>query len=280
MKSRKRAAALALLGAVTLPGIHRIYLGQPRWGWVYLLLAWKLPVSRIASAAEGLWYLFLEDAAFDAGFNPVGLDLPEEGAIADPGFHPFRRTRAEPTPAKISAVATALRDLEQLRQTGLITEGEFEQQRRALLAAPGAQLKPLKQPLDANQASVEDWLRLPDLSIHQARRLTELSQQGVQFHSLEDLAAALNLAPGQLQPWADRVQFCYYEPQDGAMPVLLDPNQASREQLEGLPGMTPERVQAWIQQRQQSPFQSLPDLSQRLRLPGEMTQVLMHYLKV
>jgi DNA uptake protein ComE-like DNA-binding protein len=47
--------------------------------------------------------------------------------------------------------------------------------------------------IDVNQAGVDDWLRLPGLSIHQARSLTALTQSGVQLHCLEDLAAALNL---------------------------------------------------------------------------------------
>jgi len=55
-------------------------------------------------------------------------------------------------------------------------------QRRIAVAALGIQI-------DVNQASV-DWLRLPGLSIHQAR--VELCRSGVQFYCLEDIAAALN----------------------------------------------------------------------------------------
>lgn len=35
--------------------------------------------------------------------------------------------------------------------------------------------------LDVNQASVDDWLRLPGLSIHQARLLVTLNQSGCSF---------------------------------------------------------------------------------------------------
>ena len=49
--------------------------------------------------------------------------------------------------------------------------------------------------IDANQATVDDWLRLPGLSIHQARTLVRLSQNGVVFYALDDVAAALGLAP-------------------------------------------------------------------------------------
>lgn len=46
--------------------------------------------------------------------------------------------------------------------------------------------------IDVNQASVDDWLRLPGLSIHQARQLVQLTQNGVQFYAIEDIAAALS----------------------------------------------------------------------------------------
>ncbi len=125
MKSRKLAAGLALLGVVTLPGIHRFYLGQSRWGLVYLLLAWKTPLSRIASGIEALWYLFLDDDEFEHTFNaPNSLVTVKE-----------ERDQDQPSldPAKVEQVANAVREMENLRQEGLITEAEFEQKRRKLL---------------------------------------------------------------------------------------------------------------------------------------------------
>lgn len=123
MKSRKLAAGLALLGVVTLPGLHRFYLGQSRWGLAYLLLAWKTPISRIASGVEALWYLFLDDAEFDLAFNsPDAL-----AAVAEAKIKPNL------DPAKVEQVVRAVREIENLRQEGLITETEFEQKRRKLL---------------------------------------------------------------------------------------------------------------------------------------------------
>lgn len=123
MKSRKLAAGLALLGVVTLPGLHRFYLGQSRWGLAYLLLAWKTPISRIASGVEALWYLFLDDAEFDLTFNsPDAL-----AAVAEAKIKPNL------DPAKVEQVVRAVREIENLRQEGLITETEFEQKRRKLL---------------------------------------------------------------------------------------------------------------------------------------------------
>ena len=65
--------------------------------------------------------------------------------------------------------------------------------------------------IDVNQASVDDWLRLPGLSIHQARTLVSLNQTGVLFHCLEDVAHALKVPLPRLQPLAPILQFCYYE---------------------------------------------------------------------
>src|SRR4028119_2001991 len=54
--------------------------------------------------------------------------------------------------------------------------------------------------IDVNQASVDDWLRLPGISIHQARSLVELSVAGVPFYSIEDIAAALSMPAQRLKP--------------------------------------------------------------------------------
>ena len=49
-KNRRVAVALALLGTVTpIAGLHKLYLGQPVWGLIYILL-WSTPISRIAAA--------------------------------------------------------------------------------------------------------------------------------------------------------------------------------------------------------------------------------------
>ena len=109
VKDRKIAAALAFAG-ILLPGLHKFYLGQPRWGLAYLLLS-GTPISKIASVLEGLWYLFHDREEFEQQFG----------------------ASSELRPAQVSQVAEALRQLEQLRQDGLISEYEFEQKRRHLV---------------------------------------------------------------------------------------------------------------------------------------------------
>ncbi len=121
-KNRKLAIFLALIGSIlALPfpiaGIHKIYLGQPLWGIIYLLL-WQTPIPRIACAIDAVWYLIQDN-------DRLAAYLPKTGTPAT----------AIPTldPEKVNAIATALRELERLRGEGLISEYEFEQKRRQLL---------------------------------------------------------------------------------------------------------------------------------------------------
>lgn len=119
-KSRKIAAVLALTGTlIPIAGLHKFYLGQPVWGLVYLLLSWT-PIPHAASAMEGVWYLLQDECEFDSNFN--GEELP-------------RQTYSPAIAAKnnVSAMAEALRQLDCLREDGLISEYEFEQKRRQML---------------------------------------------------------------------------------------------------------------------------------------------------
>jgi hypothetical protein len=120
-RRRSIAVALAWLGVV-LPfgsGIHKFYLGQPGWGIAYLLLSWT-PIPRIACAFEGAWLLGRPPEFF--GAEPK--DLPSKPA-------------APIDPSQVNALGVALRELDGLRQEGLISEAEFEQKRRQLLERVG-----------------------------------------------------------------------------------------------------------------------------------------------
>jgi TM2 domain-containing membrane protein YozV len=122
-KDRRVAAGLALAG-ILLPGLHKFYLGQPRWGLIYLVLGWSTPISisKLASVAEGLWYLFQEREEFDYRFNAGQNPSAEVGTVT-----------AQADRAPVALLADAIRQLEQLRQDGLISEYEFEQKRRKLM---------------------------------------------------------------------------------------------------------------------------------------------------
>ncbi|MEL6496793.1 MAG: SHOCT domain-containing protein [Cyanobacteria bacterium J06623_7] len=115
-KERRFAIALALLGTVTpVAGLHKLYLGQPIWGLVYILL-WSTPIARIASAIDAVWYVVQDREQFERQFNGSsqhGLNLNNS--------------------PQVTAIAEAMRELDRLREDGLVTEYEFEQKRRQLL---------------------------------------------------------------------------------------------------------------------------------------------------
>lgn len=81
-----------------------------------MLLSWT-PIPHVASAMELVWYLVQDEDEFGRNFT-LG-----EKRTATPGIDP----------TQVSAIAEALRQLEQLRQDGLISEYEFEQKRRQWL---------------------------------------------------------------------------------------------------------------------------------------------------
>lgn len=135
--------------------------------------------------------------------------------------------------------------------------------------------------IDVNQASVDDWLRLPGLSIHQARSLVALSQSGVQFHSLEDVAAALSVPVQRLQPIAPLLRFCYYDSESPGSIQLVDPNVASVEWLTRVPAIDLFLAKAIVQNRQiYGKYRNMADLQKRLSLSGQLIAEIMHYLRI
>lgn len=134
--------------------------------------------------------------------------------------------------------------------------------------------------IDVNRASVDDWLRLPGLSIHQARSLTALTQTGVPFHCIEDVAAALSLPVQRLQPFASILQFCYYDSESLDMIQPIDPNTASVQQLTCVPAIDLFLAKAIVQNRQRyGVYRNLVDLQHRLELSAQLTAEVMHYLQ-
>jgi TM2 domain-containing membrane protein YozV len=112
-KNRQLAVILAFAGMVIpVAGFHKFYLGQPRWGLVYLLLSWT-PIPHIASAIEAVWYLTQDSNVF--------LATPNQSVIVNTASNP------------VNGVADAIRELDKLRTDGLISEYEFEQKRRQWL---------------------------------------------------------------------------------------------------------------------------------------------------
>jgi TM2 domain-containing membrane protein YozV len=112
-RNRQLAAGLAWLG-VLIPGVHKFYLGQPIWGVIYLVLH-VTHIPQVACAVEGVMLLSQSEDTFAQrwrGRSPVSSTVD---------------------PSHVTALGTALRELDTLRQEGLISELEFEQKRRQLL---------------------------------------------------------------------------------------------------------------------------------------------------
>lgn len=132
--------------------------------------------------------------------------------------------------------------------------------------------------IDVNKAKVDDWLRLPGLSIHQARNLVQLCQAGVQFCSIEDIAAALNISVQHLQPLIPVLKFCYYDETYTIAPLSL--NTATIEQLAAIPAIDLALAQAIVLSRNiEGKYRNLVDFQRRLSLPGALISQLMYYLQ-
>ncbi len=132
--------------------------------------------------------------------------------------------------------------------------------------------------IDVNQAGVDDWLRLPGISIHQARQLVALSQAGVPFYSISDLAAALSVPISRLQWLAPVLSFQYYDESEGLPSVKLD--RATVSDLLNIPQIEPELASAIITERDRNGnFKSLADFQHRMGLSGKSIADLMHYLQ-
>lgn len=131
--------------------------------------------------------------------------------------------------------------------------------------------------IDVNQSSVDDWLRLPGISIHQARQLVNLSQAGVAFYEISDLAAALNLPIQRLQWLAPVLSFQYYDP---AAVTSVSIDRSTVAELVQIPQISPELAAEIVSNREQGgKFTDLVDFQQRLGLSGELIGELMHYLR-
>lgn len=114
------AAGLAFAGAfnplpIPITGVHKFYVGQPIWGGIYLLLGWT-QIPRVACALEGIWFL--------SRAQLLGRQEAATNSTIPDGVSVSQQTQA---------IASALRELEKLRQEGLISEQEFECNRRNLL---------------------------------------------------------------------------------------------------------------------------------------------------
>ncbi|ADI63533.1 helix-hairpin-helix domain-containing protein [Trichormus azollae] len=134
--------------------------------------------------------------------------------------------------------------------------------------------------IDANQASVDDWLCLPGLSIHQGRSLVELSRSGVKFYCIEDIAAALSVPVHRIEILKPLLNFNYYDDESLANTTQVNPNTATVETLMNIPLMDLYLAEAVVRNRLTAgSYRNLVDFQQRLKLSGEAIAQLMYYLR-
>lgn len=126
-----------------------------------------------------------------------------------------------------------------------------------------------------HSATVDDWLRLPGLSIHQARALVDLQAAGLALYALEDLAAALEIPVHRAQGWQAILSFEYHHPESA--PLQLNPNHATLTELQQI--MAPTLAERIAAERDRAAFQNLADLQRRLQLDGPTLTHLLPYLR-
>ena len=182
---------------------------------------------------------------------------------------PFKRLLSSLIPSSSQPLTTAQALSQQLRANPLMRFETLADLQAA--AALGIRI-------DVAQATQDDWLRLPGLSIHQARTLAQLGQSGLQFHCLDDIAAALGLSINQVAGYGPILQFCFYD-EDERSPIC-NANHASAAALQTLPVLSESLVTAILQERNsRGPFSDLANFQQRLSLDAATTSQLMHYLR-
>ncbi|EAZ92880.1 helix-hairpin-helix domain-containing protein [Crocosphaera chwakensis] len=133
--------------------------------------------------------------------------------------------------------------------------------------------------IDVTQATIDDLLRLPGISIHQARNLVELMQTGVEILSIEDMAAALNIPLSRLKPFNPILTFSYYDPESLVTPKKININTANLKELEEIYGISEQIKKEIISDRStKGNYKNLVDLQKRLRLNATIISELMHYI--
>ncbi len=143
-KNRKVAALCAFAGSVPLAlpgfsechiaGIHRFYLKEYGWGMLYLFFGLFTPIPWIAGILEGIWYLVQDEPTFNQNFNQgVCAQAVTDSLSMEVAGKAVAPTLVVRSVSPATKTAEAVRELDRLRQEGLLSEYEFEQKRRQLI---------------------------------------------------------------------------------------------------------------------------------------------------
>ena len=135
--------------------------------------------------------------------------------------------------------------------------------------------------IDVNQASVDDWLRLPGISIHQARMLVELVQKGVHLVCLEDIAGAIDVPVTRLLPLEPILYFAYYDRLSVLSPQKINLNQASLAQIKQVSLLDDDLAYLVFNEREKNgKYRNFADLQSRLNLDNELIAKLLCCVKL
>lgn len=134
--------------------------------------------------------------------------------------------------------------------------------------------------IDVNQATVDDWLRLPGFSIHQARSLVELVSMGIQLVCIEDVAAAISVPLVRLLPYENILSFAYYDRLSPLSPEKIRLNTATLAEIITIPGLNDDVAHLILENRKiNGKYTNIVDLQRRLNLDRDLTSQIMHYIQ-
>jgi TM2 domain-containing membrane protein YozV len=143
LKNRKVAALAAFAGVlplalpgfneVHLAGMHRFYLKEYGWGMLYLFFGLFTPIPWIAGVLEGVWYLVQDEPQFNQHFNQGVSEQDQASVEVTATGRSVSPTLVVRSVSPAVKTAEAVRELDRLRQEGLLSEYEFEQKRRQLI---------------------------------------------------------------------------------------------------------------------------------------------------
>jgi len=109
---KERTVAIIICFFLGGLGVHKFYLGSTGWGIIYFIFCWTF-IPSIAAFVEFLMLIFMSDHEFNAKFN--GRIESRSGAVS------------------AKDATSALQDLKQLYDQGIITAEEYEEKRKSLL---------------------------------------------------------------------------------------------------------------------------------------------------
>lgn len=148
MKDKTVAALLALfLGGL---GVHKFYLDRPGQGLIYLLFCWTF-LPAFISLFEGVYYLLMSPREFDLAYNRHFLQGQQAQLGGSHVHHHYgaqsyrqpsvpvygtRPAHAHPSAPRLDPAEARrhIEELSEMRIAGLLTEDEFEEKRRAIIA--------------------------------------------------------------------------------------------------------------------------------------------------